>query len=58
MKAKRATWVTCHHCSEDQLLSSLTILNIGTNDYEEDVVEFDCPECGKRVKDAIIWTRR
>jgi predicted RNA-binding Zn-ribbon protein involved in translation (DUF1610 family) len=57
MAIKKAAFVTCHKCGEELLLATLTVLEAGTNEREEDTVGFDCPECKKRVTGAKIWVR-
>jgi rubredoxin len=46
--------VVCHHCHTWHLTHDLKSTEPGTNDFEEDTVTFKCPECGKKVKDAIV----
>lgn len=57
MNIKRAAFVTCHKCTEEFLLATLTVLEIGTNEMEEDTVDFNCPSCKKNIKGARIWVR-
>lgn len=54
----REACATCNHCGEEIALSSLNHnYDPGTNGYEEDTVSYRCPECKKRVTDALVWTR-
>jgi len=49
---------TCHHCMTIHILSDLKRAGVetepDTNGYEEDTVNFRCPDCKKKVQGAIV----